>query len=372
MFKLSSVCFPTLKISKGLNAIERGMILEHHRQNWNEISFSKIARANFLNNPDAYGTKKHTGRLEEISLALGRLIRREVRKSWSQSSIQSKAHTDVQCSSGTIRRYLRANGLKNRKRFQRSRILQRHKTARLEFARNHQTWDVEKWRNVLFSDEKKLNLDDPDDFQRNWHGEDISPEIFSTEHSGWSSITVWVHSRTGNYGAASYARASKRRWIHGMLKRLSLFAEGVVCVEKTGFFNRIMLQFTLLVGQRIVFYRRITFVFWIIHRVHQTWTLSRTSRDGWQGTFIEKERSPRLGALHQTLFTFRITSCERSYRVCHSDFFEVINNNCGSTHNWINFFHYLPHSFGLKNLARENCVNFWNMLVPFIKCWKCI
>ena len=39
---------------------------------------------------------------------------------------------------------------------------------------------------------------------------------------------------------------------------------GLVCVKKTGFFNRIMLQSTPLVGQKI-FSRLITFFFWIIH-----------------------------------------------------------------------------------------------------------
>ena len=76
---------------KTLTGIERGCILELHKQNVsqrviaNEINRSKTVSANFLKAPDAYRTKKHTGRHKKISLALGRRIHREVMKSSNQS-----------------------------------------------------------------------------------------------------------------------------------------------------------------------------------------------------------------------------------------------------------------------------------------------
>ena len=92
---------------------------------------------------------------------------------------------------------MRANGFKNPKRFQHPRLLQPHKTARLEFASDHQTLDVEKWKKVLYSDEKIINLDGPDGFQHYWLDEDIPPETFSTRHSGQAQSRYGVYSCTG-------------------------------------------------------------------------------------------------------------------------------------------------------------------------------
>uniref|UniRef100_A0A8C2K2V4 Transposase Tc1-like domain-containing protein n=1 Tax=Cyprinus carpio TaxID=7962 RepID=A0A8C2K2V4_CYPCA len=109
---------------------------------------------------------------EKKSPAMHWRIRRAVREDTGRSSTQIKALTDADCSPITIRRHLREKGLKNRKRLQRPCLLPRYKLARLEFAREHQTWDTES-------------------FQRYWHDTEISLEMFSTGHSGGGSIMIW-------------------------------------------------------------------------------------------------------------------------------------------------------------------------------------
>lgn len=61
---------------------------------------------------------------------------------------------------------------------------------RLEFADSHIHWTHE-WRKVIFSDEKKFNLDGPDGLSYYWHDLKHLERIFSTHQSGSGSVMIW-------------------------------------------------------------------------------------------------------------------------------------------------------------------------------------
>ena len=42
----------------------------------------------------------------------------------------------------------------------------KHREKRLQYARQDQTMSAKEWRKVVFSDEKKFNLDGSDEFQK--------------------------------------------------------------------------------------------------------------------------------------------------------------------------------------------------------------
>ena len=52
----------------------------------------------------------------------------------------------------------------------------KHKVKLLEYARQYQIMSAKEWRKLVFSDEKKFNLDDPDGLQKYWHAKNF-PDV---------------------------------------------------------------------------------------------------------------------------------------------------------------------------------------------------
>ena len=83
------------------------------------------------------------------------------------------------------------------------------------------------WQKVVFSDEKKFNLDCPDGFQKYWHTKNFSEENYSTRHRGGGSLMIWR--------AFSSSGKLKLQFINGWktLNNLSLAQEGChLCGEE--------------------------------------------------------------------------------------------------------------------------------------------
>ena len=80
--------------------------------------------------------------------------------------------------------------LKYKKKKRQHRLTASHKQRRIEWAKEYVTWK-DQWRCVIFSDEKKFNLDGPDGWAYYWHDLRRDKEIFSKRQQGGKSLMVW-------------------------------------------------------------------------------------------------------------------------------------------------------------------------------------
>ncbi|RCN28152.1 hypothetical protein ANCCAN_26110 [Ancylostoma caninum] len=69
------------------------------------------------------------------------------------------------------------------------RLTSEHREARLLFARNNV---ATQWDKVIFSDEKKFNLDGPDGYRHYWRDLRKEPLMFSRRNFGSCSLMTWA------------------------------------------------------------------------------------------------------------------------------------------------------------------------------------
>ena len=67
----------------------------------------------------------------------------------------------------------------------------KHKEARVKWAKDYVHWRT-RWRRVIFSDEKKFNLDGPDGLSYYWHDLRKEPRYFSKRQQGGGGVTIWA------------------------------------------------------------------------------------------------------------------------------------------------------------------------------------
>jgi transposase len=182
---------------KSLTDVEMGQILvlsgegKGHRYIANKVGRSKTVVTNFLRNPEKYGKNYETNKPTKTTTRDVRLIFRETRK----GKIGSKgivSALDLSITARRVRQILNSSkNFKYCKRKHMPNLTPRHKKARVKFGRDNHDLG-EDWNKVVFSDEKKFNLDGPDGCQMYWHCLDDEPQWFSKRQGGGQSVMVWA------------------------------------------------------------------------------------------------------------------------------------------------------------------------------------
>ena len=91
--------------------------------------------------------------------ALIKLMKENRTQSSSQLAVQWKLGSDKQASARTVRRVLQNENYLWRSACKKPRLSKKHIKARKQFCKDHKSWSVHHWRNVMFSDEMNVEVD---------------------------------------------------------------------------------------------------------------------------------------------------------------------------------------------------------------------
>lgn len=154
------------------------------------INRSKRGIYRVLARGDQYQPKSRSGRPRKTSKREDRRIR-NLASNGHCSANQIKNTITAKVSRETIRRRIVECGyLKKSKLKRKPRLQSHHKKARLNWAQEHMSYSDE-WLQVVFSDEKKWNLDGPDGFSYYWHDLRKGPLTQFSRRQGGGSVMVW-------------------------------------------------------------------------------------------------------------------------------------------------------------------------------------
>lgn len=161
-----------------------------NRQIAKKINRSRNVVGNFLKNRENYGQITRTGRKPAISSVQKRQLIRSAANS-SKSARQLVSENNISVGVRRVQQILSGSKyLKYKKPKRKPKLSPTNIEGRKKFALEHIYWKY-KWRKLIFSDEKKFNLDGPDGFSYYWHDLRTEEKIFGKRQSGGGSVMVW-------------------------------------------------------------------------------------------------------------------------------------------------------------------------------------
>lgn len=162
-----------------------------NRQIAKEIERSAKVVNNFVAKGENYGKKSATQGKSKISKRQkNQLLALASTGKFTANEMISKLDLPIQ--KNQVCKILKRSGhFKYAKKQKVQTLKTHHVEGRLSWAQKYMSWTTE-WTNVVFSDEKKFNLDGPDGFQYYWHDLRKEPQYFSKRNFGGGSLMLWA------------------------------------------------------------------------------------------------------------------------------------------------------------------------------------
>lgn len=153
------------------------------------MSLTQVAK--FLQKKTFRNVKEARGRKSILTRREKCLIKR-LAKHKLMNSTEIKETIGTSASARTIRRCLKKDhGLVYSKHASKPVLTKSHKETRVLWATKYIDLSS-KWNDVIFSDEKKFNLDGPDGVRKFWCDRSIDKKTFSKRQNGGGAVMVWA------------------------------------------------------------------------------------------------------------------------------------------------------------------------------------
>ena len=108
------------------------------------------------------------------------------------SANQVRTELNFTVSKNTVINYLNASKiLKYEKRLKVPALQEHRKIVRVQWVKTMLS-RREGWTNIIFSDEKRFDLDGPDGYQFYWHDLRLEKESFYSRNHGAGTVMIWV------------------------------------------------------------------------------------------------------------------------------------------------------------------------------------
>lgn len=179
-----------------LSEQERAIILAYNdvsltgRDIARRLKRSKTVINTFLANPTSYCAVKRSGRRQTLSKRDKRRLFRSASNTLLSAS-QLKGTLKLQVSVRRVQQLLNSVPYLTYRKLMRIPFLtEAHIQHRLKWAENHVTWG-DRWKTVIFSDEKKFNLEGPDGWSFYWHDLRKEQQYFHSPKNNNHSLMVW-------------------------------------------------------------------------------------------------------------------------------------------------------------------------------------